>query len=1171
MKKKYGLSSGCCEIEGNLFLVNQINKAFTGKNVHQQQTDYLLPPGITLKEESSRAFRIAKASWELFAPAIEREDLSEADKLKRTKEFALHLLASALGYRMVAVDSVTCNERTYPLCFEASASNDLSATATLPVAVVSASISLDTAVPDLAITGSGSAKKTAFTLVQELLNASEGYRWGIAFNGYSIRLLRDSMSLTRPCFLEFNLKEIFANDDYAEFLHLWMVLHASRCVIKENCTVWDFWIKEGEELGQPARDALSTSISQALNVLANGFLQDPSNVVLRDALKRGELSAKGYMHELLRLMYRFLFVFCLEERDLIHVSEDSEENRLARERYKVGYSLRRFRDIALKRRFQSSYVDAWDSVRIVFAGLEKGLPQLALPALGGLFKTSQCHYLSQSTLSNKPFFEAMYRMRWATLNDTFSAIDYRNMGSEELGSLYESLLENVPFVDTSSWFFGFLSDVGTSSERKKTGSYYTPDPFVQLLVKSALDPVIEKRLKATPLTPESTLLSLRVIDPACGSGHFLLAAARRIAEKLAFVRAPDGIATPANYRIALRDVIEQCIYGVDLNPLAVELARMALWLEGYAEGRPLSFLDHHLKVGNSLVGVFDLAALKLGIPKDAYKMAGLDDKAICSALASQNRRETKSLQNTLGPMQFMQDLFQSDESSVLLKQIETFHSSSTLEDEVSKEALYTKYVESCASDHTKIACDLLIGAFLCDKTPATQLKVPTSAVLGRALIGATPLSSQDQEIIRFASETCAKANVFHWPLEFPQVFADGGFDCVLGNPPWEKAKVEDVKWFAKRKPVIANAQTAAIRKKMIAALEKGEFSSQYLNVPPSTEQTQSDQALFADYMRAQKNASAAALLGHLEEDAGGRFPLTGTGDTNLASYFSELTLYLRKNDGTAGIVVPVGIITDDATKLYSQFILDGRTQSIYHFNNTEKLFPIHSSYSFILLTLRESDTMDCVFYATRLEHLEEANRHVVFEKGDLELLNPNTRTCVLVRSTKDLEICRKLYRKAGVLIHEADETGGNPWGLQLTSMFHMTNDSDLFHTEHKDGMVPLYEGKLFHQFDNRWSTYDETNAKGEIAERDVRLDEKQDSNYRIEPKFWVKPEAVKNQLTDQKSGKVLWDKPWMLVFRDVSSATNELSLHQCCHLHMGWATLLRYFSQPKMKNPVSAY
>lgn len=1148
--KRATANSTCYQLEGNLFLSNQLEKAFVGQNHRQKPQDYQLPPGITIKEECSRAFRIGKASWDIFAQVFSRTDLTSQDCLNRTREFAKNLLGEALGYQFVPIENVEIGERKYPIAFEASGLQNAKDTALLPVTVVQPPNTLDTAVKELAVDGGGSSKKSAFSLVQEFLNASDEYRWGFAFNGLTLRLVRDSMSLTRPSFLEFNLQEIFANDDYAEFVHLWMVLHASRVTLTENNTAWDLWIKEGEEEGQPARDALSASIKEALLTLGNGFIREPSNDDLRKALSDGSLSAKGYTHELLRLMYRFLFIFCLEERELLHVKENTDANRLARERYQLGYSFHRYREMSRKKRFQNKFTDAWESVKIVFKGLQAGEPLLALPALGGLFNETQCPHLSKATLPNSAFFEAMYSMRWAEINKVLAPIDYKNMGTEELGSIYESLLELVPAVNTTYRTFGFMSDVGTSSERKKTGSYYTPDAFVQLLIKSALDPMIEKRLKENPQAPEKALLDLRVVDPACGSGHFLLAAARRIAEKLALSRAHDEIVTPANYRLALRDVIQHCIYGVDLNPLAVELARMALWLEGYAEGMPLSFLDHHLKIGNSLLGVFDLLALNKGIADDAYKVNGQDSKVVCDELKKINKAERKGLIKAQELDAQSLALVYNELDNGYLNQIESIHSSD-LAGEISKEKIYQKYLETFSQNNVKQACDLQIAAYLSDKNEYTKDKVATTAAVSRTYLYPDRLLAQDAIKIQFAREVCDNAHVFHWLLEFPQVFASGGFDCVLGNPPWEKAKVEDVKWFAKRQPAIAEAATAAIRKEMITALEMGQFSAKYfknsyfedqgkaVEISYSEDQSKADKALFNQYMRAQKNAASFAIFGHLSEDDGGRFPFTGTGDTNLASYFSELVLHLRKVDGSAGVVVPTGVITDDATKAYSQFILDGHTQSLYHFNNTEKLFPIHSSYSFVLITLRDTEETDCVFYATNLGHLEDPQRHVVFEKGDLKLFNPNTKTCVLMRSKQDLEICRKIYHAAPVLIKEADGEGGNPWGLRTMSMFHMTNDSNLFHRKYQDGYVPLYEGKLFHQFDNRWATYDVINKKGERIERDVTQTEKEDFFYQILPKFWVDPNEVIFKFTDKKTKICWWSEPWMLSFRSISRSTDE--------------------------------
>lgn len=267
--------------------------------------------------------------------------------------------------------------------------------------------------------------------------------------------------------------------------------------------------------------------------------------------------------------------------------------------------------------------------------------------------------------------------------------------------------------------------------------------------------------------------------------------------------------------------------------------------------------------------------------------------------------------------------------------------------------------------------------------------------------------------------------------------------------------------------------------------------------------------------------------------------MTGTGDTNLYAYFAELATALVKKNGAVGLVVPAGMITDDATKAFSQTVFNGRVASAYHFNNTEKLFPIDSRYSFVLLTLRSSEKADCVFYATRLEHLDDKRRHVTFEPGDLKHFNPNTQTCVLVRTEADVEICRKLYQAAPVLVNE-NEPDGNPWGIRTLRMFDMSNDSDLFHTaKDSDDLVPLYEGKLFHQFDNRWATFDGTkNSKGELVERDVTQEEKADPGFAITPRYWVLKSDVQARYVDRQ-GVRWWSEPWMLAFRDICRATDE--------------------------------
>lgn len=331
---------------------------------------------------------------------------------------------------------------------------------------------------------------------------------------------------------------------------------------------------------------------------------------------------------------------------------------------------------------------------------------------------------------------------------------------------------------------------------------------------------------------------------------------------------------------------------------------------------------------------------------------------------------------------------------------------------------------------------------------------------------------------------------------------------------------------------------------MIEALSYGRMATDFLGLAPSEEQSAAEKALFEHYQDARQTAAAASNFCHLSDEprSHGRFPMTGTGDTNLYAYFAELATALVRKNGAVGLVVPAGMITDDATKAFSQTVFNGRVASAYHFNNTEKLFPIHSSYSFVLLTLRPSEKADCVFYATRLEHLDDKRRHVTFEPGDLKRFNPNTQTCVLVRTEADVEICRKLYQAAPVLVNE-NEPDGNPWGIRTMSMFHMSNDSDLFHTaKDSDDLVPLYEGKLFHQFDNRWATFDGAkNSKGELVERDVTQEEKADPGFAITPRYWVLKSDVQERYVDRQ-GRRWWSEPWLLAARSVSSPTNQRTL-----------------------------
>jgi hypothetical protein len=1110
-------------LEGGLFLPDVLEKAALGQARLQTEADYHLPKGLKFKDDIGRAFQIACAQWRSFAPLLERADYNAG---QASAAFVTELLRDALGYPAVAASTgITLGERHYPITHFASAPGTAGA-ASLPIVIAPHTLGLDEADERFAVLGSGSRKKTAFQLAQELLNASPEHLWALVTNGKTLRLLRDAATLTRPSYLEVDLQDLLGGQRLAEFAYAWRLLHASRAGLLTSASTapdgtaaptplaWEAWREAGQEEGTRVRNGLRLGVTQALITLGQGFVQHPANEALRQALQNGALSKEAYFAQLLRLIYRCIFTFSVEERGLIPSQPSAQEAQTdpaaahaktaAARAYTQGYALARLRDLALRRRARTRFDDLWQSVKIVFKGLGQGEPRLGLPALGGLFAAAQCPQLDAAQLTNADLLAAMRSLRWApTPGGPLAPIDYRNMGTEELGSVYESLLELVPEVDVHARRFGFvgltLEGSSTSTvagnERKLTGSYYTPDSLVQELIKSALDPVIDQRLAASPTQPIEALLAIRVIDPACGSGHFLLAAARRLAERLASLRAADGAVTPHAYRHVLREVIARCIFGVDRNPMAVELARTALWLEGFEEGRPLGFLDHHLQCGDALLGLTDLHALERGIAKDAFKPLSGDDKEVCKQLAKTNATALKQIAKDLQGGQALL-AFADDAGLQALRAIEA-QSSDTPEDVAAKELAYRQFCEQAAQSPLGLAADLAVGAYLLPKTPDTAAKVPTSATLHTALTAADAVAtlqapgSATAPQVAAARAACQQAQVLHWPLAFPQVFAAGGFDCVLGNPPWEVSQMGEEEFFASRAPAIAALQ--------------GDTRKQAINALP-----EEDPVLWQTFVTESQRIAAANNFYR----GSGRFDLSAVGKLNTYPLFAETILHITSATGRAGFIVPTGIATDDSTKAYFGHITQsGRLVSLYDIENRAKLFPaVDSRMKFCLLTLGAAPAAEFVCFAEQVVQLADPRRRFALTPDEFRLINPNTLTCPVFRSERDAELTKKLYRAVPILIREAVEKEGaqaampevNPWGITFSQgLFNMTSDSGLFETASAPDRLPLYEAKLSHQFDHRWATY---TADGDS--RDLTLEEKQNPATTVTPRYWVAQRAV---------------------------------------------------------------
>jgi len=1065
-------------IEGSLFPPDYLAKVAAREAPQQKDDDYGIPHRLKLRDEAGRYYRIASGLWEDFRAGRDR---AKGDRRKVTVDkFLVALSRDVLGFTDIAeAGQETIGERTYPI-------GRVAAGGRVPLVFASVDEDLDS---PTARFGDGSRRRSPFLLAQEYLNAGSAAMWALVSNGLTVRLLRDNPSLTRPAYLEFDLERIFEEELYADFVVLWLACHSSRFgsagTELADCPL-ERWRIASQEAGTRAREMLRYGVADALRILGSGFLAHPANLHLRGKIQRGELKDEQFYQQLLRLVYRLLFLFTVEERSLVFRPDADEESRT---RYRLGYSLGRLRDLAGARRRFDRHADLWIGLRIALAGLAKGQPALGLPALGGLFREGQCADLDASEIHNDALLSAIAKLGYFQDGGALARVNYRDMGPEELGSIYEALLELVPQVDpaASPWRFRFAGDEGngaiTGNARKLTGSYYTPDALVQELIKSALDPVIADRVK-TANDELAAILGIKVIDPACGSGHFLLAAARRLGEALAKARAGDGQPTPADYRHALRDVISHCIHGVDRNPLALELAKTALWLEAYSPDRPLGFLDHHLRCGDSLVGVLDPSIMDEGIPDEAFKPLSGDDPAVAKELSRKNAAGRKVLLAERKRRAVMEELtrYEAESAQSLDRMPED-----TIEDIEAKQQAFEATRKSQHHAKAQSLADFFVAAFFTPKIEARSASTPLTDDLHRLLRDVAPRD----EVAASARMEAEKAAALHWRLEFPEPFQQGGFDVLLGNPPWERIKLSEEEYFAVRAPEVAAARNKAERAKKISQLARGDPAQR---------------AIFEAFIDAKRAAEAASVYAH----DSGRYPLTGVGDVNTYALFAETFLQLLADGGRAGFIVPTGIATDDSTKAYFEKITqDGRLASLYDFENRSGIFPgVHRSYKFCLLTLGRKESAEFVCFATDVEHLADPRRRFALSGADIRLINPNTRTCPIFRSSRDAELTKSIYRRVGCIEDLSSGKEGNSWRLQIRQgLFHLTNDI-------RDGvvidaaaralsvdpdLVPVCEAKLVHQYDHLYATYEE----GYTTVRKTTASELESQSFKTRHRYFV--------------------------------------------------------------------
>jgi len=1097
-------------LEGNLIAPAMVAQISEPKDDAATRESYGIRKGLTIREEISTAFRVGQSHFDAFAKL-------ENPSVEATRRFIRDFLKEAFGFDdLVPADGVV----------------SFIGGGRVPIVVVPpVEEKLDRRSPTLSADRS---RSPAFAL-QDYLNDHDEALWGLATNGNLIRLMRDNASLTRPAYIEADLGQIFANEDAASFAILWLMIHRSRFgtagAAVSDCAL-ERWREAGSREGEAARDRLADQVQLALKVFGSGFLE--ANPDLAAKLRSGEVNLTEWFNELLRLVYRLIFLMVAEDRNLLHPEKTKVG---ARKLYAEGYSLAALRAQCFRAASWDKYFDRFEGIKVVFRALAQGEERLALPALGGIFSEDKLPNLKTARLRNKAFMEAVYRLSWLSDKAGMVPVNWRAMETEELGSVYESLLELQPQMGDDGKTLIFASEAAEQkgNQRKTTGSYYTPDSLVQALLDSALNPVLDKT-EAEADDPAKALLKLSVIDPACGSGHFLLAAARRIATRLARIRA-EGTPSLADFRHALRDVARCCIHGVDRNPMAVELTKVALWIETVDPGLPLGFFDAQIRCGDALLGVFDLKVLEQGIPDAAYTPLTGDDKDIASIYKKANAAAKKGQ----GGFDFGTGINKLPETKPLALDFSGFRDlpEDTVEQIGAKAARFEELCKAQTYIRAKVACDLYVSAFFLQKTGdaptgSSERTIPTTEELWLAL---------NQGKVRPAMTNAAKAAVaahaFHWPLEFPDLMQRGGFDVVLGNPPWERVKLQEQEFFALKDQEIATAKNAAARKKLIAQLDEA------------------NPRLAQEWQHALR---MAATESHFMRESG-RFPRGGVGDVNTYAVFTDHFWQLTKPTGYAGLIIPTGLVSGFTYRVFLSELLNTKSlAAFYGFENEDLIFPhITNKVKFGLLTLAgRGIQVEQPWFTAHIRQpteIADPQKRYALTVDQIKAINPNTLNLPAFRWSKDAEVTAAIHMAAPILIEKDGNTvTSNPWKASMATLFHMSGASEDFidHSDiedkirHRDGALavladkrkvyPLYEGKMYWHFDHRYGTYEnqtEEQANKGVLPR-VALAQHSDPYYRVQPRYWVEAALTDDVLAEE--AKRLWFYSW----RDVGISERTL-------------------------------
>ena len=881
-------------------------------------------------------------------------------------------------------------------------------------------------------------------------------------------------------------------------------------------------------------------------------------------------------------LYRLLFVLYAEDRGLLPVNDTRYEDYGLRKPVREHIARR----IAQGAVLSTSAASYYDHLMTLFRLIDRGDVSIGLPPYnGGLFAPEAAPLLERVRLPDATLAPIIHDLSHAEIGGGRRFVNYRDMSVQQLGSIYERLLEREPVRDAD----GRISIRPNVYARKDSGSFFTPQELVDLIVDRTLKPLAEERLRAfeekaaelkgdrrpqaermaelRKLDPAEAVLDLKILDPAMGSGHFLVTAvdflSDYIAELIEYVPAVpewlegeyvsplvDRVATIrrdilhragesdwvmdesqlTDQAIIRRMVLKRCIYGVDKNHLTVELAKVSLWLHSFTVGAPLSFLDHHLRCGDSLVGLRVMEATR-----ELNRLGGLfASSAIAGAEAA-----------TAG-MQRIEEISDADVA------------------EVQASASLFRGVEDTTADLRGLL-DLLTGMrWLTSgmrQRESAALEAPLIDTLGRqpmsayallargpAALDAGAADDQDpswpafEELWGDSRSIADREGFLHWEAAFPGVWhgwqdvrPQGGFDAVVGNPPWDLIEQPATEWFAMRTddtrwPARGAARTEQIERR-IAAGDK----------------------LAAEYDTIRRRA--ASLRAYARETGG--YPLLSAGRINLYSLFVERALYLVKPDGFVGLLTPSGIYADEpAAEFFKSVSTSGRVAGLFDFENRKIFFKdVHASFKFCALIFggeeRRFDETECAFFLHDTDAIKDPDRCFPLAPSDFARVNPNTGTAPVFRTRRDAEVTRRIYERHPVLVDRSSGEENKAWPIRhVRGMFNLTTDFHLFRTTRQledDGFYPVdgnkwqrgdelylthYQGRMIHQFDHRANSVlvNLESTHNPYLSQEVTPDQHANPAFFPRPQYWAPAREVEATVPQSRG--------WSVGFRDIARPTD---------------------------------